>query len=850
MSSKKLREPDTEDEDEEEEDADFSSTSGDDWDPKKNAVNHQSSSSDSGSDDDDGADDMIKISTTKTNSRYIYFINKKFDVPNLKKCNFRKPAKKPARSVKNARQQRPNVLTKKNVKKATNDDESDSSGDDYLVDPNNIDLNSEFFHATKHPEPAAPAFDCNVGLNLTDSGSDDDDDEFVDPTEEAAAAPTSVSLTKNEQFNENLEKAKQYLSNFRSNNFGRSGADAAADQEVNVSQLLAMGESSVIKPPTAMAKRTKRRHDSAADSDDWEEVEATAANETTAATDGVLITLTGDGPLLKPKADRTQEHLEASLKRKLNRLQKERQLILHKVHVLCLIGHGNHVNRILNDTVLMELALSFMPSKNCYPKDRTDKEYFGQIMKWYKGQMVLKKTPVETERLSIDSLTTQFKSKLANSKKEFIMMFVVLLRAIGIQCRFVINFRPLPIRPAASDLLSVSGSTDSTGKMAGSSSLDIEPIKKASNEPMEKVKAGGSKRLKSEPTSSKSLKSKIEKVQNSSVKILQKPTPPKPSTSAAAAINSPHFKSNATKLNVPQLQSPIARRTRSKSSEKREAAKRKSTSTTMEQLDGGDDSRPKKRPNLARLKQNQPPPPPQRDHTSDDDSDFEKCSPPPKMVKPNVSKQRKSTAATSMVPKRLTLLSGDDSDFKGFSPGQLAKPSTSRGTPSSVSINKKIANRNNVPSSDGSDFFGFSPALKVAASSKKKATKPSSVTKVTVGQLKGTSAKSATDDSDDFEVFSSSKSAKPSSAAVNKLKNDAKRIDRRLLSTDNEATDEKVAPAKRCDFWPEVFAEKEERWITIDLFKGQIDCVDVIRVSVFIYFNYLLYYLLIKNKIG
>lgn len=59
-----------------------------------------------------------------------------------------------------------------------------------------------------------------------------------------------------------------------------------------------------------------------------------------------------------------------------------------------------------------------------------------------------------------------------------------------------------------------------------------------------------------------------------------------------------------------------------------------------------------------------------------------------------------------------------------------------------------------------------------------------------------------------------------------------KRIDRRVLSTDNddEPGDGGGKKAVSMDFWVEVYCESDEKWIVINLFRLKFNCIDDIRV--------------------
>ncbi|KFB46985.1 AGAP002106-PA-like protein [Anopheles sinensis] len=61
--------------------------------------------------------------------------------------------------------------------------DSESSGDDYLVDPSELDLDSEFFRPTEQESEQRKAvdlfFDCNAGVELTDSEDDNETKEAM-----------------------------------------------------------------------------------------------------------------------------------------------------------------------------------------------------------------------------------------------------------------------------------------------------------------------------------------------------------------------------------------------------------------------------------------------------------------------------------------------------------------------------------------------------------------------------------------------------------------------------------------------------------------------------------------------
>lgn len=152
------------------------------------------------------------------------------------------------------------------------------------------------------------------------------------------------------------------------------------------------------------------------------------------------------------------------MKRKLNRAKKEQQVYLHKVHVLCWIGHGNYVSCVLNDQDIMSAALSLVPSKECYPGERVDIKYLEQITSWYKDKLRLNQDKHEDKFKPKapplkELLLEQIKQKIVKTRKYLVFIFVAMLRALGLQCRVMFNFVTLPLKPLSSDLCSLSTKT-------------------------------------------------------------------------------------------------------------------------------------------------------------------------------------------------------------------------------------------------------------------------------------------------------------------------------------------------------------------------------------------------------
>lgn len=152
-----------------------------------------------------------------------------------------------------------------------------------------------------------------------------------------------------------------------------------------------------------------------------------------------------------------------ALKRRLNRDIKERQVLLHKASLLCHFGRIFFYNRLLNDTILMPMALKLLPSKAAYPPDRgTEIKYFQSMVTWFKSAIKLKsqnlypeKSAAKTKAKAHIELMKQIEKKEARCKQDMIFIFIILLRGMGLQCRLIVNMQPLPLKPAQSDLLTI-----------------------------------------------------------------------------------------------------------------------------------------------------------------------------------------------------------------------------------------------------------------------------------------------------------------------------------------------------------------------------------------------------------
>lgn len=196
--------------------------------------------------------------------------------------------------------------------------------------------------------------------------------------------------------------------------------------------------------------------DNESEKGDWEEVHE-SKEKNIIPEQGVEITVSMPTTVKKKKGI----DLMAAIKRRMNRIRKENQVYVHKVHLLCWIAHGNYLNNILNKENIMAMALSLLPTKDCYPPARTNLKYLEQITRWYHKAMQYKpekdEKHVNTDLEEV--ILEKIGNKVATSANLLVYIFVAMLRALGMQCRIVLSLQIEPLRPPMSELCSLKNET-------------------------------------------------------------------------------------------------------------------------------------------------------------------------------------------------------------------------------------------------------------------------------------------------------------------------------------------------------------------------------------------------------
>jgi len=307
--------------------------------------------------------------------------------------------------------------------------------------------------------------------------------------------------------------------------------------KMNVSELLALGEGSrtTSKVHTSVADRT---YDLTSDSEnelsEWENVEGldVPPTEHNIPKEGIEVTL--EMPELYRKRRKKGFDMEAHLQRRLNRVRRELQVLVHKVHLLCWIAHGRYINSVLNSEILMAQCLSLIPSQHCYPSKYINLSYLEQIVEWFKKTVTITESTESGPLLPLcESLQQSFQLRTACSARDLVLMFICILRTLGVKARLIMSLQPLPLKSSDQDLcisnkrrkndeLEVKDSkcvkAENIDMRDGSEAVTSKTSCQEVNECLKGKKPRHSTKLKDEKQVDDTCKKKNERKSNSSVK--------------------------------------------------------------------------------------------------------------------------------------------------------------------------------------------------------------------------------------------------------------------------------------------------------------------------------------------
>jgi len=147
------------------------------------------------------------------------------------------------------------------------------------------------------------------------------------------------------------------------------------------------------------------------------------------------------------------QDMENILRRRMNTICKDTQVLIHKVNLLLWISYGNRLNSVLNSPEVMGSALSLVPSNKAYPPKQCDLNYLENYIKWFSKKIKLSSKTDSLCEINVLSLVDRFSTCEAKTRYELIAMFISMLRSLGMNVRLVINLNAISIKPSSEQLL-------------------------------------------------------------------------------------------------------------------------------------------------------------------------------------------------------------------------------------------------------------------------------------------------------------------------------------------------------------------------------------------------------------
>lgn len=305
------------------------------------------------------------------------------------------------------------------------EDDSDSSNE-YLIDPNKINLNSNFFTKKKS----------NVGIivNKDDTENESTDNEELENITHLDNIELFTQVLKNlensqklELNNKNSEQEQSHLNYLtKKNEEIQKVKEVKITSSNEINELLLQGESSVSLPCKNTIENIAKN-----------EEDAESSNEYTIPKDGVKITLPSTNLIINKKKKGKQD-LKAILRKRL----KESQILIEKVGLLCWLAYGFYLNQQINLPEILTGVLSLISESN-YPNNRIDLSYLEKFTKWFKRIFIFESVESNAnKKIDKETLLKIVKEKKISNYKELVLLYIATLRALGLNCRLVISLCP------------------------------------------------------------------------------------------------------------------------------------------------------------------------------------------------------------------------------------------------------------------------------------------------------------------------------------------------------------------------------------------------------------------------
>lgn len=327
----------------------------------------------------------------------------------------------------------------------SSEDESSDSSNEFLVPASKIDLTSSFFSSPTSKPTASTSKSPRVKVrSRIISSSSESDDDITDTS--ASNADLLLEVMKN------LEKLNNINVDPSASASSSSGLAPAVTKSPKKQKLSTEIADLLLKHESGLGSFDHQSDSSGSDAEHEVQKNQEKPPDYSIPKEGVNITLPGTGlPVFNRK--RKKIDFEAQLIKRMNARVRSNQLLVHKVGLLCWLAHGFHLNQQINDPEVMSIMLSLIP-KNSYPKGRVDIKYVQQFTKWFRGTIKIEFNK-ENSPVTKEILVNRLKDKKVRNYREWVLLFIAALRAIGCNSRLVLSLCPPVMKPRSDQLFRV-----------------------------------------------------------------------------------------------------------------------------------------------------------------------------------------------------------------------------------------------------------------------------------------------------------------------------------------------------------------------------------------------------------
>lgn len=187
--------------------------------------------------------------------------------------------------------------------------------------------------------------------------------------------------------------------------------------------------------------------DSEEDSD-WEEVKDLGGSPQKSQIPKDPVEVILEAPNFLKKRKKKGFDWKAYVQRQINRFNKELTEDIHKVHLMCLLMRGRYLNQVCNNPVLRGVALSFVPSEMSKVTVRKfDVSAHTRLMNWFREAVSIDLQLAEDAQSNlVQSLIKGMETRKVTSPLEYVLVYLIMLRCLGVKARLVTSLQPLPLK--------------------------------------------------------------------------------------------------------------------------------------------------------------------------------------------------------------------------------------------------------------------------------------------------------------------------------------------------------------------------------------------------------------------